>query len=79
MVKNHTIEVTTTSLKLRLDDLFKGNDELNNNFNKVIEENIDVLAKDVLPVIETTLASIFKKFINGVNSRFPIEVLYPSD
>lgn len=71
--------VDTETIKLRLDGLFKDNQELNDNLNKVIEENIDVLAVDVKPVIAETIKSIFIQFIDQVYDKFPVNVLYPSE
>lgn len=76
---DHNIVVGVEKIKLNLGNLFKDNKELNDNLNKVIDENIDTLAEDVKPVVGETIRSLFLRFVNQVYNKFPIEVLYPSD
>lgn len=72
-------KVDVETIKFHLDDLFSGNPQLTDNLNKVIDENTNVLAADIIPVVSETLSTIFLKFINGVNDKFPLDVLYPKD
>lgn len=74
-----TTKVDVETIKFHLDDLFSGNPLLTENLNKVIDENANVLAEDVKPVIAETLSTLFLRYINGVNDRFPIDVLYPKN
>lgn len=73
------IYVDVETVKWRLGDLFKGNKELNDHINKVIEENIESLTDEIKPVVAETIKSIFLQFLNQVYDKFPLDVLYPKD
>lgn len=71
--------VDVDTIKLHLDDLFKGNPQLTDNLNKVIEENMDVLAEDVKPIVAKTLAEVFLQFCDTVGKKMPFYTLHPKD
>lgn len=77
LIGGRDIKVDVGSIKLRLDDLFKNNQELTDNTNRVIAENIDSLYPEFKPIVEQTLTQIFVSFVDSVTKKFPLEELYP--
>lgn len=78
-VADRNITVHVGSIKLRMDDLFRNNQELTDNTNRVIAENIDSLYPEFKPIVEQTLTQIFVSFVDSVNKKFPLDVLYPTN
>jgi len=82
--KIHLIPVSTNSSiqvsgpKIELQGLFNGNEQLNAQTNKAINDNVDVLFGELKPVVEQTISTIMedlllKSFIEVI----PWDDLYP--
>jgi hypothetical protein len=71
------IKVKVESGKIELDNLFGGDKQLGTVINKVINDNFDTFTNDLIPLIEKSLAKIFKNTGNKIFKRFTMAQLFP--
>lgn len=58
-------------------DLFKGNEELTNNTNRIFNENSDLLYNDIKPVVGEGMSKLMTSVLNEVHKQYSIDDLYP--
>jgi len=73
------VEPDIKGLHLELTNLIPNNPEITKNTNDAINANIDVLYKELSPVIHDTMLSFVEDALNSVYGIFPIDVLWPVD
>ncbi|CAH1164070.1 unnamed protein product [Phaedon cochleariae] len=62
---------------INFDNLFNGDKELGEAMNLFLNDNWKQVAGEIKPVLEDSIASIFKKFSNRIFHKYPINVLLP--
>lgn len=62
---------------IQLDNLFNGDEELGEAMNLFLNDNWRSVASEIKPVLEDTIAAIFKKFSNKIYHKYPLDVLLP--
>lgn len=72
------VDVIVTDGKLYFAEVFKGNPELTENTNKVVNENIRDILSDLQPVINKTIGEIVLMLVRQVFDRYSIDELFPS-
>lgn len=77
-VKKLTIRVRVGGGSLRLDNLFNGDNTLGEVVNQTINQNFDIVSKDIIPMIERALEKHFKKTANKIMSRYTERQIFPS-
>ena len=71
------IKITVEKGKIIFENLFGGQKALGDTINKIINDNFDVFALDLIPLIEKSLGRIFKNTSNKIFKRFTKEQLFP--
>lgn len=77
IVNKLQIKVTVQNGKLDLENLFGGDKVLGEIINQTINQNFTVFAKELIPLIEKSLARIFKRTSNKILERFTMAQLFP--
>lgn len=77
VVNNLDIKIKVQSGKIELENLFGGDKTLGEIINNVINDNFDTFTLDLLPLIEKSLARIFKNTGNKILKRFTMAQLFP--
>lgn len=77
LVKKIDIKIRVSGGKINLENLFGGDKVLGEVVNETINRNFDVLATEIIPLIEKALSKHFKKVGNKIMGRYPEEVLFP--
>ena len=62
---------------VRLENLFNGDKVLLSMINDVVNRNLDVFLKELMPVIEKALAGVFKDTGNAIVGSYPYDLLFP--
>ncbi|KAG4080308.1 hypothetical protein HA402_010800 [Bradysia odoriphaga] len=70
------IKLGSGSIKLR--NLFNGDKVLGEAVNDVINDNFDLLSKDIVPLVERALQRTFKKLTNKISNRYTHAQLFPT-
>lgn len=77
-VKKLTIRVRVGSgSQLKLENLFNGDKTLGDVINQTINQNFDVVARDIIPLIERALERHFRKTANKIMSRYTEQQIFP--
>lgn len=77
-VKKLTIRVRVgNGSSLRLENLFNGDKTLGDVINQTINQNFDVVSKDIIPIIERALERHFKRTANKIMSRYTERQIFP--
>ncbi|XP_071053222.1 protein takeout-like [Onthophagus taurus] len=76
-VKDFFVDFTIGHAKLQLNDLFGGDKELGKAMNLFLNDNWKNVADEIKPVLEDTIANMFKKFANKIFHKYPLNVLLP--
>lgn len=71
------VHIKSGSLKVYFDNLFKGNKAMDVAANDVINENIDVIKGEVVPIFERELGKILMKISNQIFSIAPVNEFFP--
>jgi len=71
------VEADLKTMKINLSNLIPNNPEITENTNQAINANIDVLYKDLIPIIHEVALSFVADALNRVYSFYPVEVLWP--
>ncbi|XP_034232743.1 protein takeout-like [Thrips palmi] len=66
----------TTRLRIRLDNLFNGNQDLSNNMNVFLNENWMDILNELKPAIQDAFGAAFKEITSRIYSRVPYDKLY---
>lgn len=77
-VKKLTIRVRVGGGYLHLDNLFNGDKALGEVVNQTINQNFDIVSKDIIPIIERALERQFKRMANKIMSRYTERQIFPS-
>lgn len=70
------IEFNIGALKVNLDNLFNGEEELSRSMNIFINENWRVVTAEVRPTLEKTIADILRDVADKIFKAFPISKLF---
>lgn len=65
-------------LKVYFENLFKGNNAMNEAANDVINQNIDVIINDVYPIFERELGKKLYKISNQIFAIAPFNEFFPN-
>lgn len=78
------VRVTDLSIKVRvgggsllLDNLFNGDKTLGDVINDTINQNFNIISKDIIPLIEKALEKHFKKTANKIMNRYTEAQIFP--
>lgn len=77
-VKKLTIRVRVGGGSLHLDNLFNGDRALGEVVNQAINQNFDIVSRDIIPIIEKALERQFKKLANKIMGRYTETQIFPS-
>lgn len=64
---------------LVFENIFKGNQELTDQTNKIISENIGGIMMEMKPVFDETVAQLVLSLLRGVFDRYSIDDLFPNN
>ncbi|XP_017780986.1 PREDICTED: protein takeout-like [Nicrophorus vespilloides] len=76
-VKDFYVDFNIGHASIQLDNLFNGDKELGEAMNLFLNDNWRQVSNEIKPVLEDTIASIFKKFSNKIYHKYPLEILLP--
>jgi Haemolymph juvenile hormone binding protein (JHBP) len=76
-VKKIDIKIKVKNGNVKLDNLFGSDKVLGEVVNQTINQNFDILSKEIIPLIEKSLNRIFKRIGNKIVERFTHEQLFP--
>ncbi|XP_065162849.1 protein takeout-like [Atheta coriaria] len=76
-IKDFVVDFNIGYAEIKLDNLFNGDKELGEAMNLFLNDNWKQVSSEIKPVLEDTIASIFKKFANKIFHKFPLDVLLP--
>ncbi|KAK9686882.1 hemolymph juvenile hormone binding protein (JHBP) [Popillia japonica] len=71
-VKDFFIDFNIGHASVRLENLFNGDKELGEAMNLFLNDNWKSVANEIKPVLEDTIANIFKKFANKIFHKYPL-------
>lgn len=71
------LEVKPTNIRVRYDNLFNGQKELEQVGNDYINQNIDLIAKDITPKIERGMEKKILEVANQVFEKAPADEFFP--
>ncbi|GAB0098496.1 uncharacterized protein DMENIID0001_142370 [Sergentomyia squamirostris] len=77
VLKKLQIRIRVGKGSLYLDNLFSGDKTLGDIINDTINQNFDIVSKDIIPLIERALERHFKKTSNKILSRYTRTQLFP--
>lgn len=73
------LDVDLTNGKMYFADLFKGNPELTDNTNRIVNDNIADILGDLKPVINQTIGDIILLLVKQVFERYSVDELFPNN
>ncbi|KRT83800.1 hemolymph juvenile hormone-binding protein, partial [Oryctes borbonicus] len=76
-VKDFYVDFNIGHASVRLENLFNGDKELGEAMNLFLNDNWKSVADEIKPILEDTIASIFKRFANKIFHKYPLNVLLP--
>ncbi|KAK3912598.1 Protein takeout [Frankliniella fusca] len=76
-VKEFLVDFQIGHASVHLGNLFDGDQELGEIMNKFLNENWRSVAREVQPILEDTIAELFKTFANKIYHMYPLDVLLP--
>ncbi|KAH1024376.1 hypothetical protein HUJ05_003867 [Dendroctonus ponderosae] len=62
---------------VKLENLFNGDKVLLSMINDVVNRNLDIFLKELMPVIEKALSSVFMEAGNAIVNSYPYDELFP--
>lgn len=77
ILKKLQIKIKVGRGSMYLDNLFGGDKTLGDIVNDTINQNFEVVSKDIIPLIEKALERHFKKTSNKILSRYTRSQLFP--
>ncbi|XP_047097006.1 protein takeout-like [Schistocerca piceifrons] len=75
-IKDFKINFETSRLYLTFENLFNGDKALGDNMNNFINENWDVILKELKPGISDVLGAIFQDISNRIFSKVPYDKIF---
>ncbi|XP_078051421.1 take-out-like carrier protein, partial [Augochlora pura] len=76
-VTKYDVKFTPKRVTLKFDNLFNGDTILGDQMNRFINENSDLLFKELQSPYEETFGLVFAKISNDFFSRIPFDKLFP--
>lgn len=76
-IKKYVVKFDPARVTLRFDNLFDGDNVLGEQMNRFINENSDLLFKELQAPYEETFGLVFTKLSNDVFSRVPFNKIFP--
>lgn len=76
-ITKYNIKFTPDHVSIRFDNLFNGDSILGEQMNRFINENSDLLFKELQSPYEETFGIVFAKVANDFFSRVPFEKIFP--
>ncbi|XP_076270152.1 circadian clock-controlled protein daywake-like [Rhynchophorus ferrugineus] len=74
--EKETIDIKIEKMQLQFDRIFGDNEELNQQTNRVINENIDGIVGELQPVIEGVVADFVFGILNRIFSKYSVNELF---
>lgn len=71
------LEIDFDKANLEFEDIFKNNEELTKNTNRIISENIHEIFNELRPVIDETVSKFVVGTIGDLFNRYSLEDLFP--
>lgn len=78
-VTNYKLTLKPESVKITFDNLFEGDTILGEQMNRFINENTDLLFKELRSSYEETFGLVFGKIANQIFSRVPMKKIFPPE
>lgn len=75
--KRIQVRINIPDAKFHLDNLFNGDPVLNQLGNRVVNENSEIFLAELVPGLETSLASIFTDIVNEILKETTYEEMFP--
>ncbi|XP_016905697.2 protein takeout [Apis cerana] len=76
-IKKHAVKFNPDKVKLRFENLFDGNKELGEQMNRFINENSELIFKELQTAYEETFSLVFTKIDNEIFNRIPFDKIFP--
>ncbi|XP_019867008.1 protein takeout [Aethina tumida] len=76
-IKDFTVDFNIGKAEIQLNNLFNGDQELGEAMNLFLNDNWNHVANEIKPVLEDTIATLFKKFANKIFHKYPLDQLLP--
>ncbi|XP_017893279.1 protein takeout-like [Ceratina calcarata] len=76
-IKKYVVKFNPSRVTLRFENLFDGDSILGEQMNRFINENSDLLFKELQAPYEETFGLVFTKLSNDVFSRVPFDKIFP--
>lgn len=76
-IDSSQIEIRPGTTKIRFENLFNGNKNLEDVANNVISQNVDQIAKEVLPQVQKSIANSVVKAANQIFELAPEREFFP--
>lgn len=77
-VKNYVVKFSPDRVTLRFDNLFDGDSVLGEQMNRFINENSQLLFKELQAPYEETFGLVFARISNEIFSRVPMAKIFPN-
>ncbi|XP_055294865.1 circadian clock-controlled protein daywake-like [Sitodiplosis mosellana] len=76
-MKKFVIKIKVGKGKVRLFNLFNGDKALGDAVNGVLNENFDVVSKDIIPLVERALQRLLKRISSRILENFTYDQIFP--
>ncbi|XP_043250259.1 protein takeout-like [Colletes gigas] len=76
-VKKNVVKLSPARVTMQFDNLFDGDTLLGEQMNRFINENSDLLFKELQSPYEETFGLVFAKIANDIFSRVPVNKIFP--
>ncbi|KAJ1528364.1 hypothetical protein ONE63_006783 [Megalurothrips usitatus] len=76
-VKEFLVNFQIGHASVHLGNLFDGDEELGETMNRFLNDNWQSVAREVQPILEDTIAELFKTFANKIYHMYPLDILMP--
>ncbi|KAK9300029.1 hypothetical protein QLX08_007146 [Tetragonisca angustula] len=76
-IKKYSVTFSPDKVKLNFDNLFDGDKVIGTQLNTFMNENADLLFKELQGPYEETFSQVFTKLSNEVFSRVPMDKIFP--
>lgn len=71
------VDIKPAKTRVRFENLFNGQKELERVGNEVINQNIEIITKDVIPQVERGIEKKFLLIVNQVFSKATLDEFFP--
>jgi hypothetical protein len=76
-ISNTKAKIQINGIKMRFENLFNGNKQLEDAANELINQNSDILLKESVPKFEKVLSALSLRMSNQIFSKIPADILFP--